>query len=693
MIRFFLNQQERDDIKIMTGGQLEQLSTHATSSSLSIEIPVKTDDIKECDYVELYDSEQIIFAGIIMEKKQATFNMTPQWKIYDLTLSGNSDLITPLFVDLTFPAGANIKQILYGNNRSDPDFDSDLGSFLGLFGTRIEPEGITINDVDDFSGFILSESAYLWGRSVSDTLDEICSIASAWWEVTPDKRFNMKYKSNRVPAPFTLDNGSKAFNLSVSNDALTYYSACRVNGGTGTSRKVEESSVRGAFVERVHEYVFYQKDAETIVSLTPIHSVVSITQTEAGKPPTDPAMPGTIKVGYKGLHDDDPEYQALMTSGGTEITMKEGYKLVVIIPNSPYYAITVNNAVFDVDVFIRIVDPQLAQEIAAKRGGTGVIEYALEDDSITDLPTAANVAQDFLKSHSRIATEISFSTFSKCEVGQLLTADLPYYSIFGNYEITKIVATTILDRVSGIVFQYNVTASTVDYRDPYKGLWYRPIVTKFTLTGDQAPEDGIFLNNAINVKTFISVYASGVTTWAAIEENATSWELFESLYPSWQLLQSPTSPITWNSLQQIVKSWAEWENKIKSWAWIENIELGWYYLGNYLTNYGKEKLMQFMSGESVNNFADLFGAICLENNLGGRELFEPQDVSKTATGGVSTFFLLPTDATYVIKKILVPENNKKDGEAILSADVDIDHIYGGPRGQYSITIAISTTIE
>ena len=119
MIRFFLNQKERDDIKIMTGGRLEQLSTHATSSSLSIEIPVKTDDIKECDYVELYDSEQIIFAGIIMEKKQATFNMTPQWKIYDLTLSGNSDLITPLFVDLTFPAGANIKQILYGNNRSE----------------------------------------------------------------------------------------------------------------------------------------------------------------------------------------------------------------------------------------------------------------------------------------------------------------------------------------------------------------------------------------------------------------------------------------------------------------------------------------------------------------------------------------------------------------------------------------------
>ena len=32
--------------------------------------------------------------------------------------------------------------------------------------------------------------------------------------------------------------------------------------------------------------------------------------------------------------------------------------------------------------------PQLAQEIAAKRGGTGVIEYALEDDSITDLPVS-----------------------------------------------------------------------------------------------------------------------------------------------------------------------------------------------------------------------------------------------------------------------------------------------------------------
>lgn len=102
--------------------------------------------------------------------------------------------------------------------------------------------------------------------------------------------------------------------------------------------------------------------------------------------------------------------------------------------------------------------------------------------------------------------------------------------------------------------------------------------------------------------------------------------------------------------------------------------------------------MQFMSGESVNNFADLFGAICLENNLGGRELFEPQDVSKQQPGA-SLHFPSSHRRNLCNQKILVPENNKKDGEAILSADVDIDHIYGGPRGQYSITIAISTTIE
>lgn len=694
MIEIYINQNKREDIMIVTGGSLEQTSEHATSSNFSIRVPIESDNISECDYIELYDAGDIVFAGTILQKAQQTLTIFPNWRIYDLTIAGNSDLIASVYVDLYFPPGTNIRQILFGNQVGNTDYDANLPAFPGVFSERIAPEDITLGTVDDFSNFVLESAAYLWGKSVKDLLDDLAGIASAWWEITPNRIFNMRFTSNSELAGFDVDNDADVFDLSISKDALTYYSACRVVGGQGASRTVNTIGVVGGWTdpERRGFTTVWQEDTTTLTSQTPLRSVTRIHQTENGGAPTAADTPEYIQVGYTGLHDNDPDYQALMTSGSNEITLKEGYNFVTLVPNSPSYAITLENVVFEVDVYARIVDPELCQEISEQRGGSGIIEYTLEDDSIRDFGTAVMTAQTFLNTHAQKAVEISFSTFSPCRVGQILTVDLPYYNVFGNYRITSVVATTVLDKEDQAIFQYAVTASNVDYRDPYKELWYSPVTT-FSLDGEQPAEDGIYLPNTLQCKTYITAYASTPTTWEDIESKAYTWTLFQQLYPSWNMLQSATNPYEWQALQRRFPSWSAWEATVISWAWLEQIERGWYYLGNYLTPYGRRQFTSFLSGNPPQTNTNFFGAIFLSSASGRLDKFEPQDVSMLENGGVSTFSLLPTDAEYQISKIMITEGNSEQGEPLLSADVNIDHSRYGPRGEYSLTIAIRTTIE
>ena len=678
----------REDIAIITGGSLEESSAHATSSTISIQVPVKSDDIKECDYVQLFDSGENVFSGVIIKKSQQTFDRPLDWRMYDLEMAGNSDLVSTIFVDLAFPAGASIQQILFGNHSTQSWYKDSFPEFPGVFEERIAKEGISLGIVDDFSDYVLSDPAYLWGRYVSDVLNDMASIASAWWEITPDRVFNMRFSSNRDIYPIPLDENADVFDLSVSKDALTYYSACRVVGGAGASRTLDVSVESDTDAHTTTS--IWREDETTLTAQSPLRSAVSINQLEDGHAPSDPTMLGTIQVGYKGLHDDDPNYQALMTSGSTTIELKDGYQF---LPLSDVNKITVQGAVFEIDVYARIVDPGLTQQIAAQRGGSGIIEYTMEDDSIQDFGTAVEVAQTFLANHAQPVAEISFSCFYRIPVGKLVTVNLPYYGIFGNYQVTKLVATTVLDRDDQSLLQYDVTLSNEAYRDPYKALWYTPVTTTFTLDSGQAAEDGLYIDNKISIKTYITAYASETTTWALIHARATSWETFQEIYPSWQMLQSASNPYPWSAVEQRFPSWRNFEGIVLSWAWLEQIQLEWYYLGNYLTTYGRKQLLSYLSGEPPAKITDLWGDIVVAESSGEMENFSPEDVSMTANGGTATYVLLPSDAAYHIGKIIVPEGNIETGSPILSADVDIDHSMDNPRGQYTLTVAVRTTIE
>lgn len=157
--------------------------------------------------------------------------MDLSYKIYNLSLTNNSDYIASVFVDMTFPSGASVTQILMGNRPGQSWYDASLGEFYGIIPVRVENEGITVGEIDDFTGITLNSPAYLWGQIVSSVIDQMADVCGAWWEITPDKVFNMRYTYNRSTAPISLDSDSAVYNVNVTRDSFTMYSAVRVVGG------------------------------------------------------------------------------------------------------------------------------------------------------------------------------------------------------------------------------------------------------------------------------------------------------------------------------------------------------------------------------------------------------------------------------------------------------------------------------
>ena len=690
MVSIYINGVRRDDIRIEAGGSLEQTSDHTTSSSLSIQVPVASDNLQDCDYIQLYDGEQLIFAGTILKLNQASFSKALSWRIYDLDIAGNADLVSAVYVDLGFPQGCNINQILFGNSSQQSSYDPDLGEFSGVIPMRIIPEGITVGVVDDFSSYVLEEPAYLWGKTVRDLLDELASTAGAWWEITQDKIFNMRSSSNLPLASFQVDQSSRAFDVSASKDALTFYSACRVLGGTGSSIPTDDRVSASQPAGADGQQVLWREDETVIMSGAPIRSAYSIRQTLNGQPIESSTTPGIIRIGYTGLHDDDPTYQALMTSGGTDITLKDGIQLVD--PAQSGYAITITDISYEIDVYARVVDPDLQADIASRRGGTGIVEYTLEDDTITSFSAAVLAAQSFLRNNAQRAVELSFSTFSPCYVGQVLTVDLPYYGLSGTYKITQVTISFLLNRADGLVAQYDVVASNIKYRDPYKALWYTPPKTTFALKGSQPAEDGIYIPSDIEIKTSINAYASLPVTWQDIHSLTPSWSAFQAMFTSWQGLQGRTSPYTWTQIQQMYPTWRIWGAQVPNWAFLERIQQGWYYMGNYLTAAGREMLVKFLSGENPTTATDFFGPICLSGSQFS-EMLEPQDITMLPNGGVTTFYVPPDEIQNVINSISINQGNIVSGDPLLTATVDIDHTGSTTGGTFALTIAVRTIIE
>lgn len=148
----YLNGNLRNDILIQTGGSLEQNEAHVTSSNLTVSIPTNADDISAGDYISLQENNRIVFAGTIIEAAQQVLeNINLSYKIYNLTLTNNSDYIANIFVDMTFPSGASVTQILLGNQPTDEWYNPDLGTFQGITQCVWNRKTSRLVKLDDFT--------------------------------------------------------------------------------------------------------------------------------------------------------------------------------------------------------------------------------------------------------------------------------------------------------------------------------------------------------------------------------------------------------------------------------------------------------------------------------------------------------------------------------------------------------------
>jgi len=654
MIQIYVNQAERTDIEIEEGGTLSQTEEHVTSSNISVKIPIETDNLATYDYVEIYSDTNLIFAGTVLNLEQRALNTGYTDVAYNLTLASNADLVANVLVDMNFPSGATITQILMGNKNGDPWYNADIREFRGVVQARIIPEDVTIGIVERYDLTVLEKPSYLWGVYCKEILDNLATLTESYWEITNDKIFNFRRKNSDTDAPITLNTKSKVFDLKPSEDALATYSAVRVVGGEGET-KPRSTAYPSAMWS-------LNKEQTILTCSKKLAAVTAITVfVDRGAYVFEP-------VGYKGIHNDDNRYYALMSHGGNTIELKskyaaKGYKLYNYDGDDSIG--TVAGVSFLTTITARTEDFKAINEIKQKRGGTGIIEHVIEDKSITSFEDAALNANAFLDLYRKSIKCVSFSTFvDGWEVGQKLQADIPYYKLNGNYFVSSVNIKFINDLNGRLCAQKEITATTSLYRDHYRMLFYTPHTLSFNIGDNSGNIHGISITNTITIQQTVVITRSNATRWGELENR------------------------TWNFFKE------------KTFKDIYRFEIEvMHEVANYLTDKYKELYTQVMDGTFVNNKApynnpsclSLVGGLVLEPNTPYKR-YECESISPTVGNKFTlTYFILENEAQQKITELGIEKSAVE--ERRVRIPVDIDKSPENPNGEYALTISITNEIK
>lgn len=505
------------------------------------------------------------YAGVIRAADQHDMGIAADLpiKLFNLTISGNADMMAGIFCDLMFPAGATVQQVLMGNHSGDSWFDSSLGEFNGLR-IRLEAEGISIGTVDTFAGSMLSDTAYLWGSYVNDVLDTLASAAGAWWEITPDKAFNMRFSSYHPAAPIFLTPDAAAYEMEPSRDSYTMYSAVRVIGGKG----------RGAYKSYHPSHGGYGLDPTNISSYTdttiileyPVHSNLGVLMYWGN---TQDISTYDIRIGWSGIDDNNPNVDMLATYGSAEIKAANGFMLSSKWGDPAQYEYSQLAAQYYplFPIMARLIDTDLSAQIQSQRGGNGIVEYELKDDSISDFQVAMVAGANFLAENARPAVSIKFKTQQAgFRPGQRMSScNIPYYGIAGDYDVGAVTATIISSGAeSEVAWEYEIEASNIQYRDPLKSVFYTATKATFKLGDDTPVGDGRFINNEVDIQTSITARAIDPSTCSAFESQGWTCAAFEA--NGW----------TCDQFEHLLKEWN--------------------YLGHFLTDAARADLIQLLNG-------------------------------------------------------------------------------------------------
>ena len=674
MIKIYINSILRDDIDPVVGAQLELSSDHRTDSKMVIRIPTGSDPISAGDYIKICDDSTSLFSGAISGLEQqiqgAAIDADRDERIYSLTMATNVDSISAKFVDLQFPSGASINQIVLGNHPGQAWYKSTFGEFWGIYEVRMADEGITLGVIDDFTNVTLSDPAYLWGSYIADVLDSLADAAGAWWELTPDNVFNMC--SSDVPiaeAPFMLDTRAPISDIAPSDDTYTRYSAVRVEGGRGagpnTIAVASKSAVFGWLKEGFSSF-----STEKVVLSYAVHDIIAL-QIQV----TPSGSTASPKIGWRGIDDDDTSIQVMAQYDSNELNAVNGYTFPDLSAtigqwdNWPAFFLNYHPAV---SVVSRMVDQSAKNMLIAQRGGSGIIEHLINDSTITDFSTATVAAINFLKQNSKVAKTIKFKTYvSGIRPGMMFSAaSIPYLGISGDYSVGSVVAEIVAGDENTVVWEYEIEASTVPYRDPDKDAVFSTHRIALRLGDDTPQTDGILLPSEVTVSISLK-------------------------FEQYALL--------WSQITSAAKTWAEIDSEAKSWDEI-NAPIRSEFMGNYSTDYIKSTLARIFSGEESDgsklcpNILELAG----NSTSDPTNSASPTDTPIASGSDAYIPFYFPaltsddSEASYSVAKLLRVRENEGT-EICFSVPVSLTRsplpTVNTPQGATSLSIAVTITVN
>ena len=649
MIKLYINGELRDDILIQAGGALEQTEEHTTESNISIQVPIVSDDLQVYDYVQIFDEDTIIFAGNILSLNQQMLDSgytELDFRIYDLVMACNADLVANVLVDMSFPQGATITQILKGNHKGDTWYNENLGEFAGVIDTRIVPEGCTVGKVADYNTTVLESMAYVWGETVKTLLDNLAELTLSYWEITDEKVFNFQPKAVAKNAPFNMTQESEIFDINVESDSLATYSAVRVIGGDGE------------LAPRYFNYPseeFYKTDDKTLTSVYKLASVEKVSVAGASD---------WVKVGFNGIHDDDDNYPVLMSYGGDTLEIKDSFPYTFSTSNGDIYGAVVINK-----ITARAISVEAQNRIKKKRGGTGIIEYVLEDETICNYNDASLNANSFLDRHKNNVQTVKFSTFAKgFSTGQKITGNIPYYKISGDYYIGAVNINFILDSEEGIIAQYDIECTSSVYRDAYKTLFYTPQTLSFEIGESTGNINGFSYEVEIDIVITVKTQVSNIPTWEEVTGD----------------LWSKIDGVTWTEFY--------------------NFTEGVTFMGRYATEAVRAAFAKFAQGDfldsaTADEVRTAAWSLMMDNHLivnsekGDYAFTQPQSTTPvTGTEFTSTYYFSEKEAKFMISQMLIAGYTLGEPN-VAEIPVSIDKSPTNPQGEYAMTIGITVDFQ
>ena len=168
----------------------------------------------------------------------------------------------------------------------------------------------------------------------------------------------------------------------------------------------------------------------------------------------------------------------------------------------------------------------------------------LTDNTITTLADAANAGINFLKDNAKPARTVKFSSQTAgLAIGMMFrNCNVPYYGILGDYKIGSIKASILLENDQSY-WEYEIEASTVNYRDAQKLMLFSIQKIAFKIGDDTPAANGLYIDSAIEIQTAFNFEMTNPSTCDQLDATGKTCDIFDA------------EGITCLQFENVIKEW------------------------------------------------------------------------------------------------------------------------------------------